>query len=130
MDENLQLLVNVDLENSIIGGILKFPELMEKCLVKSDYFYYTNNKVIMRIMENLYKEGIKPELIAVINKAVESKQLENAGGYKYIQEITDSEFSPITFEQNQRLLLSKFQKREAYELLQKKMNELIDSDFD
>jgi len=129
MEDKLQLLINLDLENSIIGGILKYPELMEKCLVKSEYFYYTNNKTIMQVIEDIYKKGIKPDLMAVINKAIEKQVLDNAGGYKYIQELTQAEFSANTFEQTQRLLLEKYQKREAYMLMQKNMELLIDSDF-
>ncbi len=69
-------------EESVIGSIFLDPSILPDVIeeVRWEDFYYENNKIIFKVMEELFDKGEPVDTVSVIEKLRESNLLQKIGG--------------------------------------------------
>jgi len=69
-------------EESVIGSIFLDPSILPDVIeeVRWEDFYYENNKLIFKVMEELFDKGEPVDTVSVIEKLRESNLLQKIGG--------------------------------------------------
>jgi len=85
-----QLLGSMYLEPACIPAVLE--------IVRDDcYFASPENRILFNLLVRLHNEGIRPDLIIVENRLIESKQLKAVGGMSYISSVADAVATPKNY---------------------------------
>lgn len=83
---------NLDAEQATLGAFLVDENVIDDVSVKinSNSFYENQNKLIFEAIMSLHNQKVKPDTISVINELQNKNNLERAGGYAYVAELTDT----------------------------------------
>lgn len=83
---------NVEVERSVLGGILIDPDAINKVLefLSSEDFYRTSHRVIFNAILSLYQKSEPADLVTVTNELRSNGDLDTAGGASYLSSLVDS----------------------------------------
>lgn len=119
---------NIQLEKSVLGICLVYPDTINSIRLKSDMFYDDKHKKIFQAMQEVSSKGAC-DLITVTEQLRKSGMLDFAGGAMYITRLTEQIFSDQQAEQYAMLIKEKYLLREyiriSYEIIDKSYQEDI-----
>lgn len=119
---------NIQLEKSVLGICLVYPDTINSIRLKSDMFYDDKHKKIFQAMQEVSSKGAC-DLITVTEQLRKSGMLDFAGGAMYITKLTEQIFSDQQAEQYAMLIKEKYLLREyiriSYEIIDKSYQEDI-----
>lgn len=119
---------NLQLEKSVLGICLVYPDTINSIRLKSDMFYDDKHKKIFQAMQEVSSKGAC-DLITVTEQLRKSGMLDFAGGAMYITKLTEQIFSDQQAEQYAMLIKEKYLLREyiriSYEIIDKSYQEDI-----
>src|SRR5215470_10410459 len=69
-------------DNGVIGDVVQ--------IVRAENFYADAHQKIFQAITSLYDQGRPVDLVLLGNLLFEQKQIEDAGGYKYLAELWDA----------------------------------------
>ncbi|MBI2257307.1 MAG: replicative DNA helicase [Flavobacteriia bacterium] len=107
----------IDIEQAVLGAILLDKEAISGVnevlsLTASDVFYDPKHQIIYTAANDLYKKSQPVDLITIVNKLKENKELELAGGVVYLSQLTHRIASTSNLEYYVRILVEKYMLRE------------------
>jgi len=119
---------NLQLEKSVLGICLVYPDTINSIRLKPDMFYDDKHKKIFTAMIEVSSKGAC-DMITVAEQLRKTGQLEYAGGFMYLTKLTEQIFSDKQAEQYALLIKEKFLLREyiriSYEIIDKSYQEDI-----
>jgi len=119
---------NLQLEKSVLGICLVYPDTINSIRLKADMFYDDKHKKIFQAMQEVSSKGAC-DLITVTEQLRKDGMLEVAGGIMYITKLTEQIFSDQQAEQYAMLIKEKYLLREyiriSYEIIDKSYQEDI-----
>lgn len=119
---------NLQLEKSVLGICLVYPDTINSIRLKPDMFYDDKHKKIFQAMQEVSSKGAC-DLITVTEQLRKDGMLEVAGGIMYITKLTEHIFSDQQAEQYAMLIKEKYLLREyiriSYEIIDKSYQEDI-----
>lgn len=119
---------NIQLEKSVLGICLVYPDTINSVRLKPDMFYDDKHKKIFQAMREVSSKGAC-DLITVTEQLRKSGMLDFAGGAMYITKLTEQIFSDQQAEQYAMLIKEKYLLREyiriSYEIIDKSYQEDI-----
>lgn len=119
---------NLQLEKSVLGICLVYPDTINSIRLKSDMFYDDKHKKIFQAMQEVSSKGAC-DLITVTEQLRKAGMLEVAGGIMYLTKLTEQIFSDQQAEQYAMLIKEKYLLREyiriSYEIIDKSYQEDI-----
>lgn len=119
---------NLQLEKSVLGICLVYPDTINSIRLKSDMFYDDKHKKIFQAMQEVSSKGAC-DLITVTEQLRKSGMLDIAGGIMYLTKLTEHIFSDQQAEQYALLIKEKYLLREyiriSYEIIDKSYQEDI-----
>ncbi|MCF3944899.1 replicative DNA helicase [Oceanobacillus alkalisoli] len=104
-------------ETSLLGSILLESSLFKEVEIDSNYFNYSQHKVIFEAMEEAYKE--KGKIDAVILTSVLGEKIGAVGGVMYLTDLANSVPSTSTFKHYEQILKESYQLQQAKLAVQK-----------
>lgn len=119
----------IEVENAILGAILvennrAFDIVSE--ILNAECFYLESHQVIFTAMRELSVKGSFIEIISVVEYLKKSNQLETVGGPYYLTKLATGVVTTAGLEQNCRIILEKFMKRELIKIA----GQMISSGYD
>ena len=124
-----QLPNSVDVEQSLLGSMLLYPESIrisfEKGLTESDFFSKVNQKLFNVIME-IDNEKKPVEITGVVTRLTDLGILQQVGGMEYLLKLVDVATSPATCEYYIGLIQNKAILRNLIETAQEISEEGMD----
>lgn len=83
---------NVQAEQSLLGAIIKDPEILPEVegLINSQDFYYGRHSLIFSTVKYLEKSGIAIDVVTIAERLKAMDKLEAIGGITYLMELQDS----------------------------------------
>lgn len=119
---------NLQLEKSVLGICLVYPDTINSIRLKADMFYDDKHKKIFHAMQEVSSKGAC-DLITVTEQLRKDGMLDVAGGIMYITKLTEHIFSDQQAEQYALLIKEKYLLREyiriSYEIIDKSYQEDI-----
>lgn len=119
---------NLQLEKSVLGICLVYPDTINSIRLKPDMFYDDKHKKIFQAMQEVSSKGAC-DLITVTEQLSKSGMLDIAGGIMYLTKLTEQIFSDQQAEQYAMLIKEKYLLREyiriSYEIIDKSYQEDI-----
>lgn len=119
---------NIQLEKSVLGICLVYPDTINSVRLKPDMFYDDKHKKIFQAMREVSSKGVC-DLITVTEQLRKDGMLEVAGGIMYLTKLTEQIFSDQQAEQYAMLIKEKYLLREyiriSYEIIDKSYQEDI-----
>jgi len=113
---------NIQLEKSVLGICLVYPDTINSVRLKPDMFYDDKHKKIFQAMREVSSKGAC-DLITVTEQLRKSGMLDFAGGFMYLTKLTEQIFSDKQAEQYALLIKEKYLLREyiriSYEISDK-----------
>jgi len=106
-------------EEAVIGSILIEGELIEDCLLESNQFYFSHNKIIFKAMRDTQEKGVPVDLVTVAEELKNVGQLESIG-VSYLTDLANSVPNTDNFKHYEKMVLEHWKIREGA----KKANEL------
>jgi len=82
---------NIEAEKSVLGSLLLDKEAITKVgdFLKDDDFYKKNHQIIYQAILDLFEKGEEIDILSVINRLKEKKELEEIGGEEYLTELVN-----------------------------------------
>ena len=99
-------------------------------ILKHTDFYKGANGKIFQVIESLYEESIKPDVVTVQAELETRKMLDSVGGAAYLREITDRVPSSANVEYYAEIVRSKALLRDLVTASAKNLEEIFDSGLD
>ncbi len=98
---------NLDAEQAALGSLLLDWDVLGDVIkyLRPDRFYSLQNQKIFAAMLELYNEGVKGDLITVIEKLRARGELEASGGLSYVSSLTDTVGTSANIEYYAKLVL-------------------------
>jgi len=119
---------NLQLETSVLGICLVYPDTINSVRLKPEMFYDDKHKKIFQAMQEVSSKGAC-DLITVTEQLSKSGMLDIAGGIMYLTKLTEQIFSDQQAEQYAMLIKEKYLLREyiriSYEIIDKSYQEDI-----
>lgn len=106
---------NLDAEQSIIGGILLEPEMLEDCILKPEHFFDPRHQNLFWTMRDLESKNIPVDIVSIVDRVGQSK-VADIGGVSYITEMAGAIPTVANFNYYQRLVLEYYERRMQYEI--------------
>lgn len=128
---NKPLPADKETERAILGTILLHNDLLDEVLpiLKPEDFACSESQKILNAMMDLDHEGVKIDLIAVVNKLREMGELEKAGGPAAIARLTDSILLAANIEYYARIVRELSQRRKLYYFTAETSGQIFDLTF-
>ena len=84
---------NKEAEQSLLSSMFISRFALERAVdtLNEDDFYYDNNRVIFKVLENLNKKNTPIDMTSVVTELKNTNKLDEAGGIPYITEVLNSE---------------------------------------
>lgn len=110
---------NVEAERWVIGACLTDPEAYDKVktLLKADHFYVERHQIIWRAIVHLRESGRPSDLVTVTALLKEQNQLEQAGGYTYLAQVTAQTITTANVEAHAEIVAEKAAIRQSIQNL-------------
>lgn len=119
---------NLQLEKSVLGICLVYPDTINSIRLKPDMFYDDKHKKIFQAMQEVSSKGAC-DLITITEQLRKDGMLDVAGGIMYLTKLTEQIFSDQQAEQYAMLIKEKYLLREyiriSYEIIDKSYQEDI-----
>ncbi len=105
---------NLDAEQAALGALLLDWEVMGDIIryLRPERFYSLQNQKIFNAMLALYKEGVRGDLITLIEKLRSLGELDNAGGLAYVSSLTNTVGTSANIEYYAKLVMDHSVRRE------------------
>lgn len=88
---------NVNAEKAVLGAMLISPEALSDALgsLTEEEFYFGNrpNQIVFRAIKNVQDRRVPVDVQTVTEELLNLKELENIGGIKYLQELSETAIS-------------------------------------
>lgn len=96
----------VNIEQTVLGTILLESFVLDRVSkdFSSNLFFNAKNKVIAKIIIELYKESTGIDLLTVVQRLKQKEKLDKAGGVKYISNLTNGIASSANIDYHIRIL--------------------------
>lgn len=123
----------VELEGAILGAIMIEKDALSKIIgiiSKPDVFYKDSHKLIYKAILELFEERSAIDTLIVTEKLKTMGELENAGGYSKITEITMGIASSSNIIFHARIVLQKYLQRELIRICGETSNKLFEDTED
>lgn len=118
-------LVNLDVENALLGSILKKGELIKEINLKAEYFAGPSNRDLYQTLLKIEEKGEHIDIVSVITN-MEPKQLYDLGGKEYLVSLVNSVASLSSFKTYEKYIIESWQVRMARNIQSKEINSLDD----
>ena len=84
---------NKEAEQSLLSSMFISRFALERAVdtLNEDDFYYDNNRVMFKVLENLNKKNTPIDMTSVVTELKNTNKLDEAGGIPYITEVLNSE---------------------------------------
>lgn len=105
-----------DVESVVLGAALLFTSALDdmfSVITNPDVFYKESNKQIFRAIKHLYESSKPVDLLTVVEKLDELKQLDLVGGSHYLIELTQAISSGAHQDFHSRIILQKYMLRKT-----------------
>ena len=118
MNEMQQELSNVsrESEEKVLGAVFINNKVVGDLQLRPEHFYFTNNQIIYKHILKLYRLGSNIDQITILESLAEEKEVEDAGGFKYIAHIDDSKYT-TSVSKAQEIIVKHYIKREQNKLI-------------
>jgi replicative DNA helicase len=106
---------NKDFEETILGALIEYPHILINIqpVLKIDYFYHYENKVVLRAIYNLLEDNKGIDLITVVSQVRKMNELENIGGSIFVSSLTTKHYiNPDLTEEKVRAIHQLYMLRE------------------
>lgn len=126
---------NLDAEQAALGSLLLDWDVLGDVVkyLRPERFYSLQNQKIFAAMLELYNEGVRGDLITVIEKLRSRGELDAAGGLAYVSGLTNTVGTSANIEYYSKLVLDLSTRREliktAATIVQSSHDDTIDSRF-
>ncbi len=126
---------NLDAEQAALGSLLLDWDVLGDVIkyLRPERFYSLQNQKIFSAMLELYNEGVRGDLITVIEKLRARGELDAAGGLAYVSGLTNTVGTSANIEYYAKLVLDLSTRREliktAATIVQNSHDDTIDSRF-
>jgi replicative DNA helicase len=119
---------SIDIEKTVLGTILLESFVLDKVSkdFSSNLFFNSKNKVISKVILELYKDSIGIDLLTVVQRLKQNEKLKDAGGVKYISSLTNGVASSAHIDYHLRILQEEALRRNVIKI----SNESIQKAFD
>lgn len=106
---------DLNIERTIIGRILKSPDLIHKISSYLDpkHFAVTQHRIIFSAVDEIVEDGSEPGYLLVLSKLDKTNRLEQAGGPEYLEELYREEYPQDDLKGLADILIKSFMVREA-----------------
>ena len=86
---------DINTEACILSGVFSQPEFVLDVIenLSEERFYYKRHKIIFKAMREMFNKNISIDILTLINYLKSRNKLKEAGGAKYINEISDFTYS-------------------------------------
>lgn len=105
---------NIEIEEAVLGALMIENGLMDKIgkLLRREVFYREANGLIYEAIESIYRAGEAIDILTVTNALKKSDNLEQAGGYFNIAQMTNKVASGANIMTHCRIIQEQYFKRE------------------
>jgi replicative DNA helicase len=119
---------SIDIEKTVLGTILLESFVLDKVSkdFSSNLFFNSKNKVISKVILELYKDSIGIDLLTVVQRLKQNEKLKDAGGVKYISSLTNGIASSAHIDYHLKILQEEALRRNIIKI----SNESIQKAFD
>ena len=123
---------DVDLEKVALGACMidTTAIIVVNEVLKPSHFYIEAHELIFKAMLALYIKGVPIDMLTVVDRLRETKDLEKIGGPLYITELTNKVASAANLEYHCRILFQLAMRREGYKLAIEAANKMLDRSKD
>jgi len=107
--QNIILPALPGVEQNVLGIMLCYPETVPVCieLLSSDSFYNKCNRLLFAAVKSLHKSKTPIDLITISEELKRTNKIDEAGGIKYLSEITQNITSGANVEYHCKMLVEK-----------------------
>jgi replicative DNA helicase len=111
------LLVNIEAEEAILGGILIDPDAISRIAetLRPEFFSFNAHRIIYKAALALYFQNTPVDLMVVTNWLLDHNQLEQVGGISKLTQLVDRTVSAVNIDQYTLLVKDKYQRRKLIE---------------
>ncbi len=100
---------DVNAEAGVLSAMIIDSGIVSKGIetIKEEYFSRTANKLVFRVICELFNEGVEVDPVTLANRMERNKVLEKAGGIPYINELADFVISSANFDYHLNIMTEK-----------------------
>ena len=111
-------LLNLDAEESVLGGLLLDPEAMLRVerLLKPQDFYVVSHQLIYKRMQELYAQRGVNDFLSLQSHLETKKELEKIGGLAKLTQLVDKVISTVYIDKHAELIVEKSVQRQIRHL--------------
>lgn len=130
LTENLTGLVNLDLEEEVLGVIFKVPNLIKSYYLNDEAFYSPINRHIYYVMKRLDLKGYEIDQVTLLNEATELKEFDGGELYKHIAHLHKTSMSAASIDYKLDKLQELYMKREQVKMAENIIKNVLNTSYE